>query len=67
MDVAVDRQDEARGNRERMPRFVAWLDGMRAVFGPDVKVYYARDGEREAGRRFDDRLVNGRVPVEEER
>lgn len=55
------------GNRERMPRFAAWLDGVRAVFGHGVKVYYARDGESEAGRRFDDRLVNGRVPVEEER
>lgn len=60
-----DRQEAARGNRERMPQFVAWLDGMRAVFGPGVKVYYARDGEREAGRRFDDRLVKGRMPAEE--
>lgn len=55
-----ERQERAKGNRERMPQFVAWLGGMRAVFGPDVRVLYARDGEAEAGVRFEDRLVDGR-------
>lgn len=57
-----ERQDRAQGNRGRMPQFVVWLDGMRAVFGPDVRVLYARDGEAEAGVRIEDRLVDGRWP-----
>lgn len=60
-----DRQRKASDNRARMPAFSAWLSSWQATFGP-CRVYYARDAEAgvEAGRRFDDQLVDGRVPVE---
>ena len=56
-----DRQEKAKGNRERMPQFSAWLDRVRAAFGPGERVLYAREGGLEAGVRFEDRLVDGRV------
>lgn len=56
-----DRQERAKGNRASMPRFVVWLDGVVSVFG-SCRVLYARDGEVEAGVRFEDRLVDGRWP-----
>lgn len=38
------RRQEAQKNRERMPRFSAWLDGLRAVFG-ECRVVWAQDGD----------------------
>jgi hypothetical protein len=31
-------------NRLRMPQVTAWVDEMRAAFGDDVRVTYAREG-----------------------
>ena len=54
-------QDDASRNRAAMPAFVALLAPWRATFEP-VRVLYARDGDVEMGKRFEDRLVNGRLP-----
>lgn len=57
----VDQEAQARRNREQMPQFSSWLATWRTRFG-DVRVLHAREGGREAGVRFEDRLVDGRVP-----
>ena len=31
-------------NRVRMPKVTAWVDEMRAAFGDDIRVTYAREG-----------------------
>ena len=54
-------RDRAAKNRAAMPAFGALLDEWRAVFGP-VRVLYAREGDVEVGKRFEDRLINGRLP-----
>ena len=43
-----EREKAAKANRERMPRFAAWLDTIRA-FDPRARVLWARDGEVEVG------------------
>lgn len=58
----MDRQEQAKRNRDRTPAFVAWLGELRAVFGEGESVFYVREGDVELGRRFDDRLVDGRWP-----
>lgn len=59
--AAVDQEEQARRNRQAMPEFARWLGEWRGVFGP-VRVLYAREGDVEVGKRFEDRLVNGRLP-----
>lgn len=43
----------ASTNRERMPNVAKMVDAIRAVFGQDVKVLYAKEGEYELGRPID--------------
>ena len=42
------RQQQAQRNRERMPRFSAWLDTVRA-FDPEARVVWAEDGDVRVG------------------
>lgn len=43
--------DAREQNRERLPTIAKALDDFRRVFGPGVKVIYAREGEHEVGNR----------------
>lgn len=43
-----EREEQARRNRERLPRFAAWLATIRA-FDPEARVLWAREGEVEVG------------------
>ena len=45
----MSRQAIAKSNREAMPETARWVDAWRAVFGPDLRVLYAREGELERG------------------
>lgn len=42
------RKQQAQSNRERMPRFAAWLATIRA-FDPQARVIWAVDGEVAVG------------------
>ena len=44
------RRQEAQKNRERMPRFSAWLDTVRA-FDPESRVVWAEDGDVVVGKK----------------
>lgn len=39
----MDREEQARRNREAMPNVAAILDEFREVFGPDCKLLYGKD------------------------
>lgn len=43
----------ASDNRNRMPNVAKMVDAIRAVFGDDVKVLYAKEGDYELGRPID--------------
>lgn len=38
-------------NRERMPEVTRFVDEVRRLFGDDVKVLYAREGDYEVGKK----------------
>lgn len=43
------RRQQAQQNRERLPRFSAWLDTVRA-FDPEARVLWAQDGDVVVGK-----------------
>jgi hypothetical protein len=43
-----EREEQAQRNRERLPRFTAWLATVRA-WDPKARVLWAREGEIEVG------------------
>lgn len=43
--------DAREQNRARLPTIAKALEDFRRVFGPGVKVIYAREGEHEVGSR----------------
>lgn len=43
-----EREEQARRNRERLPRFAAWLATIRA-FDPEARVLWAREGDVAVG------------------
>lgn len=44
-----ERGEAARKNRQAMPKMTRFVDEMRAVFGPGVKVLWARENGLEVG------------------
>ena len=53
-------------NRARMPQVAAWVDGLRALFGP-VTVEYAKEGGLELGKRGPRGVEAARTYVEPKR
>lgn len=61
--MADSREEQAKRNREQFPFAYARLQELQAVFGPDVKISYARQGDLEVGKPLDmtdPRWVSGR-------
>ena len=46
--VLASREQQATANRERLPRFAAWLDTIRA-FDPGARVLWAVEGDVAVG------------------
>lgn len=62
----------AQSNRDKMPNVAKMVDDVRAIFGPGVKVVYAREGEYELGKRPDPAnfvtpIVSLHIPSKEKR
>lgn len=53
--MTIDRNEQARRNRERMPLTAALIDAFRERFGA-VRVVWAKEGEVEVGKRSADSL-----------
>lgn len=49
--------DKRKQNRADFPQTAAWLDALRAKFGPGCKVEYASEGGREVGREVEAALT----------
>lgn len=47
----AEAESRAERNRASMPGVAAIVDHVRGVFGPGVRVLWAKEGEREIGRR----------------
>lgn len=47
----MSREEEAKRNRERMPETAALVDAWRAVFGPGLRLLWARENGIEVGKR----------------
>lgn len=49
MDETMKRADQAERNRQRFPRFAAWLAPI-LKFDAEAKVLWCREGDESAGR-----------------
>jgi len=48
---SLTREEQAAENARAMPAVAAIVAEYRRVFGPEVKLRWAREGEREVGRK----------------
>lgn len=51
----IDREEQARRNRELMPDTAAEVDTWRSVFGAGVRLLYAKEGDCQVGKPADAR------------
>lgn len=57
----MTQQSPSEANRARFPEFSKVVDEYRAVFGPDVKVLWCREGTEIAGIQPEEVSVNERT------
>jgi hypothetical protein len=54
--MGSNRDEQARRNRDQFPAAYQALEDFREMFGPDVAITYAEEGDRRVGKLAEDRL-----------